>query len=135
MTNLAPNILAALLLLSVAACANTSGPAAGTTAFVTDTSAASVAFRSLRVESGSSGQASVVKGQLHRTSHEPVRFGHVDYVVRDAQGNVREEGWVEHSAAIRLRHAHRPSLFSINMKRPVTQGDQIQLTYHTSSHS
>ncbi|MBU0655643.1 MAG: hypothetical protein KJ914_11015 [Gammaproteobacteria bacterium] len=134
MAKLATNILATLSLLSVAACANTSGPAAGT-AFVTDTSAASVAFRSLRVESGSSGQASLVKGQLHRTGHEPVRFGHVDYVVRDAQGNVREEGWVEHSAAIRLRHAHRPSLFSINLKQPVTQGDQIQLTYHTSSHS
>jgi hypothetical protein len=58
----------------------------------------------------------VVKGQIHLTGRDPVHVGQVDYAVLDARGKVRESGSVEHSAAIRLRNAHRPSLFSINLK-------------------
>lgn len=129
----ATHLLAALLLLAMTACAVTPGSGSGTT-FVTDTSAAAVAFRSLRVEKGADGQPTVVKGQVHLTGREPVRFGHVDYAVADAQGKVRETGWVDHSAAIRLRNTHRPSLFSINLKQPLVQGEQVRLTYHTGSH-
>lgn len=122
-----------LPLLALTACASLSA-AVTDTAFTTDTSAASVAFRSLRVENSNSGQPTVIKGQIHRTGHDPVRSGHVDYAVLDAQGKVREEGWVEHSSAIRLRNVHRPSLFNIDLQQPLAQGDQVKLTYHTSSH-
>lgn len=128
------HILLAACLLTQAACASAPDSTAGT-AFITDTSAASVAFRSLRVEDGANGQPNVVKGQIFRTGHNPIRFGHVDYTVLDAQGRIREEGWVEHTAAIRLRQAHRPSRFSIELQQPLAQGEQVRLSYHTGSHS
>lgn len=127
-------VFLAACLLTQAACASNLDVASNT-GFITDTSAASVAFRSLRVENGADGQPTVVKGQIHLTGHNPVRFGHVDYAVLDAQGRVREEGWVEHSGAIRLRQAHRPSRFSIELQQPLAQGEQVRLTYHTRSHS
>ncbi len=122
-----------LTLLALTSCTSLSA-AMTDTSFITDTHAASVAFRSLRVESNTSGQPTVIKGQIHRTGHDPVRFGHVDYAVLDTQGKIRETGWVEHSSAIRLRNVHRPSLFSINLKQPLLQGENIKLSYHTGSH-
>lgn len=116
------------ILLSTSACAAT--PVDTASNIITDTHAAAVAFRSLRVE----GQ-NTVKGQVHRTGRDPVRFGHVDYAVLDAKGKVRESGWVEHSSAIRLRNAHRPSLFSIDLKQPLASGEWVRLTYHTDAHS
>lgn len=126
-------LTSALTLLTLTACTSLSAAMTDTT-FIADTRAASVAFRSLRVENNASGQSTVIKGQIHRTGHGPVRFGHVDYTVLDAQGKIREKGWVEHSSAIRLRDAHRPSLFSIHLKQPLLQGEKIKLSYHTGSH-
>lgn len=74
------------------------------------------------------------KGQIHRTGREPVRFGHVDYAVLDVNGKPREQGWVEHSAAIRFRNTHRPALFSIDSKRPLVANEKILLTYHLGEH-
>ena len=104
------------------------------TLFTTNTQAAAVAFRSMRFESGANGAKTTIKGQVHLTGRDPVHFGHVDYAVLDTNGKVREAGWVEHSSAIRLRNTHRPSLFSIGLKQPLTVGEKVQLTYHTGSH-
>lgn len=99
-----------------------------TNRFVTDTHAAPVAFQALRVE----GQT--IKGQIRLTGREPVRFGHVDYAVLDVNGKPREQGWVEHSAAIRFRNTHRPALFSIDLKQPLAAGEKVMLTYHLDTH-
>ncbi|WML89658.1 hypothetical protein RCF98_11825 [Thiothrix lacustris] len=118
------NVFVAIaLLLSASSCTVIPTDTAGNR-FITDTHAASVAFRSLRVE----GQ-STIKGQIHRTGRNPVPFGHIGYAVLDASGKVREQGRVEHSAAIRLRNTHRPSLFSIELKQPLASGERVQLIY------
>jgi hypothetical protein len=117
------------LMLGIAACSVNPATTADNV-FITDTHAAAVTFRSLRVE----GQRTV-KGQIHLTGRNPVHFGHVDYAVLDANGKVREQGWVEHSSAIRLRHANWPSLFTINLKQPLADGERVQLVYHTGTHS
>lgn len=123
-----PMFSAVLVAASLTACTT---PATHTAdnVFITDTHAAPVAFQSLRVE----GQT--VKGQIRLTGRNPVRFGHVDYAVLDASGKVREEGWAEHSSAIRLRNTHRPALFTIDLRQPLARGEQVRLTYHTGSHS
>lgn len=128
------NKLALAGLLTVSACTSVPGNYNAEN-FITDTSHASVAFQSLRVEADASGQNTLVKGQIRRTGREPVHFGHVDYTVLNAQGAVREEGFTEHSAAIRLRDTYRPSLFNIHLKQPLQQGERIRLSYHTRSHS
>ena len=115
------------LLLGMTACSVTPTTTADNV-FITDTHAAAVAFRSLRVEE----QNRVVKGQIHRIGRDPVHFGQVDYAVLNARGKVLEAGSVEHSAAIRLRNVHRPSLFSINLKQPLQAGDKVKLDYATN---
>lgn len=129
----AANVLALLWLLGASACATPPASGAGVT-FATDANTAPVTFRSLRVENGADGQPNLIKGQIHLTRSEPVRFGHVDYTVLDAQGRPQENGWVEHSSAIRQRNAHRPSLFSIQLRQPLSAGERVRLTYHTGSH-
>ncbi|MEZ5451651.1 MAG: hypothetical protein R3E93_02355 [Thiothrix sp.] len=129
----AANFLAILTLLGATACVATPHPS-NDAMFITNTHAASVAFRSLRIENGTDGQPTVVKGQIHLTGRDPVYVGHVDYAVLEASGKVREQGWVEHTSAIRLRQAHRPSLFSINLQQPLAQGEKVQLTYHIGNH-
>ncbi|MEB4590632.1 hypothetical protein VSS37_06555 [Candidatus Thiothrix sp. Deng01] len=129
----AANILALLWLLGASACATPPATGAGVT-FATDASTAPVAFRSLRVENSADGQPNLIKGQIHLTRSEPVRLGHVDYTVLDAQGHPQENGWVEHSSAIRLRNAHRPSLFSIQLRQPLTRGETVRLSYHIGQH-
>lgn len=93
--------------------------------FITDTHAAAVVFRSLRVEE----QNSLIKGQIHRLGRDPIHFGQVDYAVLDTSGKVRESGSVEHSAAIRLRSVRRPSLFNITLKQPLQAGEKVKLSY------
>ncbi len=132
-----PSWLIALALLPIMTACTTHPLVADNaeTLFTTNTQAAAVAFRSLRVENDANGAKTTIKGQIHRTGRNPVHFGHVDYTVLDANGKVRETGWVEHSAAIRLRNTHRPSLFSIGLKQPLVAGETVQLTYHTGSHA
>lgn len=117
------------LLVSLSACGAT--PVTHDTAklFITDTHAAPVVFRSLRVD----GQT--VKGQVRRFSSEPVHFGHIDYAVTNAQGVITEQGRVEHSGGIRARQQRNPSLFRIALQQPLQTGDKVHLTYHIGSHS
>ncbi len=127
MFTIKPLLTSIVLAVSISACAI--APSNNTTTrFVTDTHAAPVAFQALRVE----GQT--IKGQIHLTGREPVRFGHVDYAVLDVNGKTREQGWVEHSAAIRFRNTHRPALFSIDLQRPLVTNEKILLTYHLGEH-
>lgn len=124
----ARSLLAAAILLGVSACSTPVAPTADGF-FITDTSAAPVAFQSLRVE----GQT--VRGQIRRVGRDPVHFGHVDYAVLDASGKVREQGQVEHTAAIRQRQPRQPSLFSIPLQRPLAAGEKVRLAYHVGKHS
>lgn len=131
-----PGWLAATLLLPMMTACTTNLLVSDSTEalFTTDTRAASVAFRSLRIETGANGEKTQIKGQIHRTGREPVHFGHVDYAVLDASGKVREEGWVEHSSAIRLRSTHRPALFRIDLQQALKTGEKVKLTYHINRH-
>lgn len=123
----ARSLMATAFLLGVTACATPVVKTADSL-FITDTTAAPVAFQSLRLE----GQT--LKGQIRRVGRDPVHFGHVDYAVLDASGKVREQGQVEHTAAIRQRQPRQPSLFSIPLKQPLTATEKVKLTYHTGTH-
>lgn len=123
-------VTTSILLTLLSACTTHPGtPQPIDTTFITQANGISVAFRSLRMESGTT-----IKGQLHRTGHEPVRTGHVDYAIIDANGSIREQGWVEHSSAIRMRHTNRPSRFSISLKQPLANGEKVRLSYHQGNH-
>lgn len=124
------SVAALMLVTGLSACVSLP-ESAGEGIFMTDTQAAPVAFEALRLESGQT----VIRGQVRLTGHEPVHFGHVDYAVLDRPGQVREQGWVEHSSAIRLRNTHRPALFTIRLQRAVGDGEKVRLTYHTGRHS
>lgn len=121
-------LMTSVMLLGVAACTTQPLTHTAGSPFITDTQAAPIAFQSLRLE----GQT--VKGQIRRIGREPVHFGHVDYAVLDARGEVREQGWVEHTAAIRQRQPRQPSLFSIHLQQPLTDGETVRLSYHIGKH-
>ncbi|OQX07435.1 MAG: hypothetical protein BWK73_28125 [Thiothrix lacustris] len=121
-------------LLAVSACTSVAGNYSKAN-FVTATgSNTSVAFESLRVEADKKGGNTLVKGQIRRIGREPIHFGYVDYAVLNAQGTVRESGFVGHSSAIRIRNIYRPSLFDIHLKQPLASGEKVRLSYQTGSH-
>lgn len=128
---LATKPLFCALLLGIASlngCANAPHLSATNVQISTDSNNHPVAFQALRSE----GQT--VKGQIRLTGLQPVHFGHVDYRVVDAHGKVTAQGTVEHSAAIKLRNSHRPSLFSIYLPQPLASGDRVYLTYCSQTH-
>ena len=112
----------ALLAISLVACAAT--PSVSTNSlFITDNAGASIAFQSLRLE------GATVNGQIRRLSHEPIRGGHIEYAVIDANGVIREQGQAEHGASLGLRHSKRNALFSIPLHAPLATGEKIKLIY------
>lgn len=94
----------------------------------TSNEANKVAFRSVRVEHDPAGRH-IIKGQLRRLGRDPIHFGHLDYQIRDPQGKSVETGQDNYTSAIRLRHAHRPSYFTINPEAALNDGYSVQLTW------
>jgi len=96
--------------------------------------ASKVAFQNLRIETSPDG-TSFMRGSLRRIGRNPVHFGHLDYTITDNNGKVLDAGKADYSGAIKQRHSHGLSYFSIPLKQRWQSGlHRASIVWHNKSH-
>ena len=109
----------------VAGCATFGSQTMGTADADIDLEMASNAlvFRDVRVATTPEGTGQVV-GTLRRIGRRPVRAGHIDYRLTDADGRVIEQGRASYRGATGRPRPGQVSRFVIPLQRPWIPGQQ-----------
>ena len=96
--------------------------------------ASKVTFHNLRIEKTSDGTVAL-RGSLRRSGRNLVHFGHLDYTITDSNGKVLDTGKTDYSGAIKQRHPHGSSYFSIPLKQPWQSGShRASIVWHNKPH-
>jgi hypothetical protein len=78
----------------------------------------------------------VLLGKVKRSVYNSrVSPGHVDYIVKDAKGNVLMEGGAEYSPSLSLRRWKFGSSFAIALPENLPADALIQVGFHRNTHT
>jgi len=127
----------AALFALVAGCASLNSPSEDTTdaSIALEMTSNVLVFRDVGVETAPEG-ASLVTGTLRRIGHRPVRAGHIDYRLTDADGRVLEQGQASDGGATGHSHPGQRSRFAIPLQAPWIPGQhRLYLKWHAAAHA